>query len=365
MIVDYRHYSRVVKNILYLILLIIFVYVILKLFIFFSPFLISIITANLLEPVVKKIMNTFRFSRKLSTIILLLIIFLSIIVITTITFAIMISESSKLLNNLNLYLPNISNSINNIIDSVDIDKLNVSDEIKSLIENATTDLLYNIGNYISNILTYVLNMITKIPNIILYIIITFLATYFICSDRYYIKDQFEYHIPKIWIRKFNSHFKEITIQLLNYLKAELIMIVISFFIVLIGLYILSFIGFDIGFPLIIALFIGLVDALPILGSGTVLVPWAIYSSITGNLSLGLSLLIIYVVVLIARQLIEPKIVSNNIGIHPIFTLIAMYAGFKIFGLIGLIIGPIVLIIYKNIFESLLERGLVKTIFERE
>lgn len=66
-----------------------------------------------------------------------------------------------------------------------------------------------------------------------------------------------------------------------------------------------------------------------------------------------------------RQLIEPKVISSNIGIHPIFTLISMYGGFKIFGLIGLIIGPIILIIYKNVFESLLERGLVKTIFERE
>lgn len=66
-----------------------------------------------------------------------------------------------------------------------------------------------------------------------------------------------------------------------------------------------------------------------------------------------------------RQLIEPKVISSNIGIHPIFTLISMYAGFRIFGLIGLIIGPIILIIYKNVFESLLERGLVKTIFERE
>ena len=129
------------------------------------------------------------------------------------------------------------------------------EEIKSLFENTTTDLLYKIGEYISNILNSILNIITKIPNIVLYIIITFLATYFICSDRYYIKDQFEYHIPRIWIKKFNNHFKEISIQLLNYLKAEVIMVIISFFIVLIGLYILSFLGFNIGFPLMIALFI--------------------------------------------------------------------------------------------------------------
>lgn len=255
MIIDYRHYSRVIKNILYLLLLISVVYIILKLFIFFSPFLISIIIANLLEPLIKKCMNTFKISRKVSTILILLIIFLLIILASIITFTIMISESSKLLTNLNQYMPNISKSINNIVSSVDINKLNMPEEIKSLFENTTTDLLYKIGEYISNILNSILNIITKIPNIVLYIIITFLATYFICSDRYYIKDQFEYHIPRIWIKKFNNHFKEISIQLLNYLKAEVIMVIISFFIVLIGLYILSFLGFNIGFPLMIALFI--------------------------------------------------------------------------------------------------------------
>lgn len=255
MIIDYRHYSRVIKNILYLLLLISVVYIILKLFIFFSPFLISIIIANLLEPLIKKCMNTFKISRKVSTILILLIIFLLIILASIITFTIMISESSKLLTNLNQYMPNISKSINNIVLSVDINKLNMPEEIKSLFENTTTDLLYKIGEYISNILNSILNIITKIPNIVLYIIITFLATYFICSDRYYIKDQFEYHIPRIWIKKFNNHFKEISIQLLNYLKAEVIMVIISFFIVLIGLYILSFLGFNIGFPLMIALFI--------------------------------------------------------------------------------------------------------------
>ena len=67
--------------------------------------------------------------------------------------------------------------------------------------------------------------------------------------------------------------------------------------------------------------------------------------------------------LVARQLLEPKIVSSKIGIHPIFTLIAMYTGFKLIGIIGMLIGPIVLIILKNIFETTLDRGIVKTILE--
>ena len=67
---------------------------------------------------------------------------------------------------------------------------------------------------------------------------------------------------------------------------------------------------------------------------------------------------------IIRQMLEPKLVSKNIGVHPIFTLIAMYTGFKLIGVLGLLIGPIALIIVKNIFASLIDQGVFKTIFDR-
>ena len=73
-------------------------------------------------------------------------------------------------------------------------------------------------------------------------------------------------------------------------------------------------------------------------------------------------MIVYIVATVVRQLIEPKIVSHNIGIHPIFTLIAMYTGFKLSGVLGLFIGPIIFIILKNIFSVSLENGLIRSIF---
>ena len=96
-----------------------------------------------------------------------------------------------------------------------------------------------------------------------------------------------------------------------------------------------------------------------------MIPWAIILSVNGDLRLGIALFVLYVIILVVRQLLEPRIVGKNIGIHPIFTLIAMYTGFKISGLIGLIIGPIVLIILQNIFETMIDNGIVKTILDRK
>lgn len=96
-----------------------------------------------------------------------------------------------------------------------------------------------------------------------------------------------------------------------------------------------------------------------------MIPWAILCAINGDLNLGIAIIILLVIMSVIRQLLEPKLVSKNIGIHPIFTLIAMYTGFKVIGVLGLLIGPIVLIIFKNIFANLIDKGVFKTIFDRK
>lgn len=93
-----------------------------------------------------------------------------------------------------------------------------------------------------------------------------------------------------------------------------------------------------------------------------MIPWAVISALNGDIKLGIAIIVVYAIILIVRQLVEPRIVSNNIGIHPIFTLIAMYTGFKIIGVLGLFVGPIVLIILKNIFSVSIENGIIKSIF---
>ena len=96
-----------------------------------------------------------------------------------------------------------------------------------------------------------------------------------------------------------------------------------------------------------------------------MIPWAILCAINGDLNLGIAIIILLVIMSVIRQLLEPKLVSKNIGIHRIFTLIAMYTGFKVIGVMGLLIGPIVLIIFKNIFANLIDKGVFKTIFDRK
>ena len=148
----------------------------------------------------------------------------------------------------------------------------------------------------------------------------------------------------------------------SYIRAQIILMTICFFELLISFNILSFLKFNLQYPLIFSIVICIIDALPILGAGAVLLPWSLISFVTGDINLGLALLVIYFLVLSVRQMLEPKLISQNLGVHPLVTLISMYSGFKFFGVIGFLIGPVVMIILKNVFSRELEIGFFREIF---
>lgn len=365
MIIDVSYWTRVLKNILYVILLLLGLYIALKLSLFYMPFLVAFIISLMIEPAIKFMMAKTKLTRRSSSIIIFVIV--SAIILGSLSWVLitLFSESSSLLQGLNDYFDKAYIQFQKLMESFNFDKIHLSDEILNVIQNSTGDLLETASNWLRSSLTGLINLVTSLPSIAICIGITVVALYFICVDKIYILDQVEHHLPKVWVRKIGRHLKDLIQTLGGYLKAEAMLVLVSFIISLIGLYILQFTGFSIQYPLLMALFIGFVDALPILGSGTVMVPWAIIAAINGDLNLGIAIIVLLIIMSVARQILEPKLVSKNIGVHPIFTLIAMYTGFKVIGIMGLLIGPIVLIIFKNIFASLIDQGVFKTIFDRK
>ena len=97
---------------------------------------------------------------------------------------------------------------------------------------------------------------------------------------------------------------------------------------------------------IIAAITAVLDILPILGTGTVLIPWSLYSFVSGNIGLGIGLAIIYATVFVIRQVIEPKLVAGQLGLSPIVTIAALYFGLKLFGVIGMFVTPVFIIMLK-------------------
>jgi sporulation integral membrane protein YtvI len=181
-----------------------------------------------------------------------------------------------------------------------------------------------------------------------------LSAFFISMDHHIIRSFISYQVPEEWIEKLKTIFNDLTFALIGYIKAQAILITITFTELFIAF---NLIG--IRFSLVLAIIVSIVDALPILGTGTVLIPWAVISALTGHFNTAIYLVITYAVILSVRQMIEPKLVSFQIGIHPLLTLLAMYTGFGIIGCWGLLLGPITLVILKNVLAQLLAKGIFK------
>ncbi|MCI8397038.1 MAG: sporulation integral membrane protein YtvI [Clostridia bacterium] len=277
----------------------------------------------------------------------------------------LIDEGANLLKMINDYVGNGYEYAMGIIDKIKFDDIQISEDVVNMIKTSISNFLDQASIWISNFLTSMLSKISSIATVGVYTVITILATYFICADRIYILDQLEHHFPKEWVKKLSKNIKKISKLLGGYLKAQAILIGINFVLVLIGLFAFEIFGLNVGYPMLMALLIAFSDALPILGSGTVMVPWAVICAMQGNLNLAIALMVLFVIISVVRQLLEPKVVSGQIGIHPIFTLIAMYTGFKAIGIMGMLLGPIIIIILKSIFETLIDKGIVKTIFDKK
>lgn len=253
MIIDVGYWTRILKNILMLAASLILIFLSFKLAIFYLPFLIGFIISLLIEPLIKLITRKTKIERKKIAIFTLILIFGLLIGLLSWGIVSLITESSNLMQGFNSNVQTMYERIKEFIANIKDGRTIIPVEIVTILENSTDKVVTFITGYISNFLTKVTQIISQIPIIGIYIFITILATYFICTDKMYIRDAIEHQLPNRWARKMGVHIREIIKSLGSYLKAEAILVIITFSIILSGLYILKIFGFNIPYPFLTAL----------------------------------------------------------------------------------------------------------------
>ncbi len=214
--------------------------------------------------------------------------------------------------------------------------------IQSIGQNITE----NVKDFVQSVLRGLQNFLLSLPNVVTVMIFSLLATFFISKDWYRFKGWIEKRTPERTVESGRSVYNELRKALVGFVKAQLTLISITAAIVLVGLLILR-----VDYAITIAILTGLVDLLPYLGTGAVFVPWIIYSFIMEQYTLSIGLSVLYGVVIIQRQVMEPKILSSSIGLDPLATLISLFVGFKLFGFLGLIIGPVTLVVFRALSQA--------------
>ena len=257
-------YSKIFKNLGILLLGVLLFYLGVKLSIFYMPFLIGYLISVLIEPLIKFVKNKTKLSRKTSSIIVLILVFSLLIALMVWGVITLINELTNFLTGMNVYLDKIINFIRASWSY--LENFNLPEDINFLLQNSVTEIFNTFSKMLKEFFSKILQSISSIPTVFIYTIITILATYFISSDKFYILDRLEHHFSRTYIGKLRKHLSEIMSSLGNYLKAEAILILITFIIVTIGLNLLYILDMKIEYPFLMAVFIGFVDALPILRS---------------------------------------------------------------------------------------------------
>lgn len=202
-------------------------------------------------------------------------------------------------------------------------------------------------SWITTPITGVISTASRIPSILIGILVTIICACFMTADYDRIASFVYYQFPKDKRKDLTRAKQLLKINLGKMGKAYALIMLVTFTEIFIGLTVLQLLGiFQSSYIVLIAAATAVIDIVPVLGTGTVVIPWAAYSLIVGDYGMAIGLAIIYVVVTIIRQIVEPKLVAGQLGLPPFMTLAAMYLGLKIFGVLGVFVLPMLIIMLK-------------------
>ncbi|WP_417900662.1 sporulation integral membrane protein YtvI [Bacillus haimaensis] len=320
------------------------------------PIILALVTTFFLEPIVKLLQQRVNLKRNLSVMIVFLLFVASIGAVGYFITTKVITEAINLVEN----APSYINEVNRVWRDFQVDLHNASEELPPEVVDAISDqvesFLYDLRIFLTDFLNIqnISSLFTDIPNYLVSFLVYLIALFLFLMDMPRLKVGFYSHLKESTANKVKFMTSRLSYVVFGFFKAQFLVSVIIFFVSLVGLWIIA--------PetaLIMSLIIWLIDFIPIIGSIVILGPWAIFHLITGDIGLGTQLTVLAIVLLIIRRTVEPKVMGTHIGLSPLATLIAMYLGLKLLGILGFIVGPLILIA----FNSAREAGIIKTNFK--
>lgn len=344
--------KKFIINVVYVSIILVLAYLIFKYFFgVLFPFVLGFMIAFALRPLIEWINKKIKINNKIIALIVLMIFYsllgtgLFFLLLKIFTMLKTLFEDIP-----QMYILEIQPLINQLSNWVNSVFYRINPEIIEFIQQFDQNIIDQLGNIVKNFSSGAINLLTsmakKLPNFFLGFLFTIISSFFITLDYGKITRFLSYQVTDKNRELFSSIKRNGVDVVGNFLKAYGILLTVTFIEAAIGLSIMR-IENAIGISLIIAI----VDIFPVLGTGTILIPWALIQLFNGNLPLALGLGILYAVITVIRQVLEPRVVGESIGLYPLVTLIAMFLGVKYFGFIGLLGLPMVITVVVKLHEE--------------
>ena len=315
----------------------------------FAPFVAALITAAILHPLVRWLQRRLGVPRKLSTLLILLLLFgLLGAGIGYLGYAgglelvALMQDWNGLLNNLQGTLDQIEAIFAQLWTMI-------PPQLTASVESVTQGLLNWLNESVPNLLNVAVEYTSEkargVPNVVVALIIYIMACYMLTVDYPYLRSQAAQHTHQRLLH-FLKQVRDTAVAAFGgYLRAEFLLSVVVFFILLAGFFLIGQ-----SYGLLLALGLAVLDFIPIIGGGTVMVPWAVIDLFMGNYFHAIQLMLIWGVIALFRRVGEPKFVGDQTGLSPILSLISIYIGWRVAGVLGMIFGPTIALIALNLIK---------------
>lgn len=314
------------------------------------PFLMAFVLAFLLEPLVRHLSKAFKIKLSIAAVLVCTIFTLLTLWLGYLIVVIASKEAVDLFKFLAYSTKDLSKGINSLL-------VQYNDLFKSFPPEYQYSLQQIIGSIIDSLqklllesTDYFINAAKQVPNILIELLLMFVALFLFSMRLATVKETFLHFFTEQSRPRINAVLAALQKAVFGFIRAQLIISCLVFVVVLTGFMIMG-----IPYSSALALFITIVDILPILGTGSIMIPMAIYQYLSGSLFLSLGIIIHYFIIIAFRKIIEPKILADAVGIGPLSALISMYLGFSLAGLAGIFMGPIIILLLQTLFKE----GIIK------
>ncbi len=315
------------------------------------PFILGYLIALSVRPLVSGLHKLIKLNQKFCAFLVLLLTYSLIILLVWILGSKIVTSLKDLFTQLPAYynesispfFAKINSFIIDLTSKISPDTLT---QVYSMFENFSDKVRDFIIQFSSRTVSYLANTTTKLPFFFISFIFTILSSIFISMDYDGIMEFIRHQLPTKARNFIGDTKKHLGKTLIRYLRAYVIILAITFAELSLGF---SILGINNAFG--VAAIIAIADIFPIIGTGGILIPWAIITLLNQNYFHGIGLIVIYLVILVVRNFTEPKIVGDQLGLNPLVTLIAIYIGYSLFSFLGMILLPVIVTILSGLHRS--------------
>ena len=322
-----------------------------------TPFIIGLLVAWLLRRPTKLIIDKLRVPGKLGKLVaILLAVAFYVLVIGVLVFV--GTQVGSILGSIipqlpdlvkNQILPLINRSVEIVKEELAQHDIAAAEQIDEWFKDLSSEVITMITSFSTSAVKVISSIAAEMPSFILKIVLTVISTFYFSVDFDRIIGFFRSLLPKKAVSLLNSLKLKGQKSLGVFIRSYILVFLLTCTELSLGFAVLG-----LPYPILIGVVIAIVDILPVLGTGLILLPWALICIIIGNYFLGIGLLVLYIAITVIRNIVEPKLVGNQIGLHPLATLISMFVGLQIFGLLGLFLFPVTLSILVQFKDEMRE-----------